>query len=472
MDQWWRAGALAQADALAAGEVGADELIDAALARADEMAQIGAIVRLTEQLARSQASDVPPAGLARTAQTRLAGVPTLVKDLYRVAGQPTGYGTAAFAPVLAELDDNHVRRLRGGHLPIIGASTTPEFGLPCYTEPDAMVPTRTPWDLRYGAGGSSGGAAAAVAAGIVPVAVGSDGGGSIRIPASCCGVVGFKPSRHVVSTGPGPADAAGLVAFGPIGRTVADVAALLDVIAGGMPGDASARPVPADGFLAAITSAGVRKGRLRIGRQIVGPIDPDAPVHPACLSALDAVCGALSDAGHAIVDIDSPFDRSVIADFETVWSVGAASIDLPAGAEQHLTPLTRYLRAQGRTHTGADHARALAGLSGAARLALDRCADLDLIVSPTLAQPPALVGALRNDTDPAADFAAQKAFTPFTSAHNVTGQPSISIPATVADGLPIGVMIAGAPGADALVLQIAAQLEAQLGWADRQVPGW
>jgi amidase len=308
-----------------------------------------------------------------------------------------------------------------------------------------------------------------VAAGLVPTAHGTDGGGSVRTPASVCGLVGLKPSRGRISLGPRHGDGAGLGVHGFLTRTVADAAAMLDATAGRMPGDPTWLPAADEPFLSA-----AQRGpqRLRIGRHRV-PTLADIEVHREVVAAYDAVSGLLVDLGHDVVDVDPPFGADVVPDFETIWSVGAASIPIPADREQRLTPLTRWLRSHGEAVSATDYVAALARLQLAARHAILAVEDYDAVVVPTLAELPKPVGALRDDGDPAGDFAAQERFNPFSAAYNMTGQPAITVPVYwTADGVPVGVQLVGPPAGEAVLLSLAASLEEARPWRDRTPPMW
>ena len=338
-----------------------------------------------------------------------------------------------------------------------GKTTTPEFGLPAYTESDTGPYARTPWDLTRGAGGSSGGAAAAVAAGLAPVAQGSDGGGSIRIPASVCGLVGIKPSRGLISNGPMPDGLGRLGVQGVLTRTVADAAALLGVMAG------------LDGFYV----TGLRDpGPLLIGRYRQ-PVIADTDVHPEAVTAFEDASALLESLGHRVVDIEVPLPIDAVPHFELVWAAGAAGIPVPAEREGDLRPLTRWLRERGRALWPAELEAALHLMAVHAERALAETAHLDVILTPTLADVPARVGAIRDDADPAADFEAQKRFTPYTSPYNMTGQPAVSLPVHwTGDGLPVGIQLVARPMHESVLLGLAAQIEGARPWAHRHPEVW
>ncbi|HTE72941.1 MAG TPA: amidase [Actinomycetes bacterium] len=460
--------ALEQGAAVARGEVSPRELADHYLDRAQRHSDgVGAYVTLTPEVAREQA-DRLAAELRDTgdgaagARSPLHGVPVPVKDLNLTAGIRTTFGSAAFRDFVPDVDDSVVVRLRDAGTVLLGKTSASELGLPCYTEPDLAPPSRSPWAPDRMAGGSSGGAAAAVAAGLAPVAHGNDGGGSVRIPASCCGLVGLKPARGRVSGGPVRGDVSGLPCEGVLARTVRDAAALLDVMAGPTPGDPHwAPPLPSgESFLG---HAGREPGRLRVAR-FVTPVIGHAAVHDECLTAYDRTTRLLTELGHQVEEIAAPFTAEVVPLFETVWSVLPTLAPVPQGREELLRPLTRWLRERGRSVAASDFALALATLQVLARRAVRAMVEYDAVLTPTLARPPLPVGALRDDDDPAGDFAAQEAFTPWTALWNLTGQPAVSLPLHVTDaGLPVGVMLAGRPAGEAGLLSLAAQVESAAG---------
>ncbi len=437
-----------------AGEWGAVEVARVALAAAQRLDPVlGAFAAITPERALAQAAAVD-AAVARGADPGpLAGVPLPIKELAEVEGLPFEAGSAALVGNIGATTDAVAQRLIDAGSLTVGTTSAPEFGFPAYTEPAGRLPAVTPWDTRRGAGGSSGGAAAAVAAGIVPIAHASDGGGSIRIPAASCGVVGLKPSRGLVSTLPTRTPGPGLVCDGVVSRTVADTALGLDVLA------------PGRSFLGGLGQA---PGALRVGVTTVPVISDTAAVHPACSAAVAQVAGWLVDLGHVVVDAPRAFPAERWAAFDAVWCTGAATIPLPPELEDELTPMTAWLRARGRQVSGAEYARALAAIQLLEYEVAQNWAGLDVVLTPTLAQPPALVGALRDDADPAADFAAQVDHTPWTSVANLTGRPSISLPLVRVEvegtTLPIGVMLTGRLGHDEVLLRLAAQLEAAHPW--------
>jgi amidase len=465
--------ALEQAAAIRRGETTAIELAEHYLKRSEALSDtVGAFTTLTPELALDQAREADDR--VRTAAAGedlgpLFGVCVPVKDLTAVAGVRMTMGSAVYADFVPQLQAVVVSKLRAAGTVMTGKTTAPEFGLPCYTEPDVAPPSRTPWDLTRSAGGSSGGAAAAVAAGLAPIALGSDGGGSIRIPASVCGLVGFKPSRGRISNAPFGPDPTGLVTHGPLARTVADAAAFVDVVAGPVPGDPWwAAPLPPGETFLARTQADPPP--LRIGRFAAGVlVRPE--FHPDCIAAWEQASALLADLGHEVVDVDPPSGAEYEQNFLDVWSALAASAPVPPGAEDLLRPLTRWLRERGREVDAVRLLGSIGTLQGLVRTTAGAWTSFDAILTPTLAAPPVRIGELRDDADPAGDFAAQFAFTPITSFYNLTGQPAVSLPLGVgAGGLPIGVMLAGRPAADGDLFALAAQLERAAPWAHRK-PG-
>jgi amidase len=466
--------ALEAAAAVRAREVSPVELVEHALdriARLDD--RLGAFVTVTAAAARKQASQAEATVLAADDPATLPpflGVPTAIKDLNLTKGVPTKLGSATYADFVPPIDDYVVELLRAAGTISVGKTATPEFGLPCYTETDIGPPTRSPWDPSRLAGGSSGGAGAAVAAGLLPVAQGSDGGGSIRIPASICGLVGLKPSRGRVSRGPLDIESARLAVFGGLARTVRDAAAFLDAVAVPQPGDPD-RPPDLPRGETFLGSCDRDPGRLRIGRFIESPIPSD--VDPQIRDAWEQTSELLESLGHEVTDIRCPIPEQAVPYFETVWSVSAGTIPVDPAREHLLRPLTRYLRGRGAAATGVQYAQAIGMLALHSRQGLAATAELDAVLTPTLAMLPPPVGWFDADGDPAADFERQKRFTPFTAVYNTTGQPAISIPLyESADGLPIGMMFAGRPAGETTLLSLAAQLEVARPWRARRPDIW
>ena len=470
--------ALELATSIADGQLSPVEVTDHYLDRIDRLnSQTGAFYTVTADLAKEQAvtaerlvSDNRRAGEQASALPPLTGVPIPIKDLNMVAGVRMTLGSTIFADNVATEDDYVVAELRKAGIVITGKTATPEFGLPCYTETKIGPPARTPWDLTRSAGGSSGGAAAAVAAGLAPAAQGSDGGGSIRIPASVCGLFGIKPSRGRISGGPLMPDLSGLSTDGPLARTVEDAALLLDVMTCNYPGDMYIMP-PLQAGETFLGHARREPGKLRIGRSMTNVV-PGATVHDDCAAAYEDASKLLAELGHEVEDVELPFGSDAVPMFELLWYSMATLAPIDAAQEEQLLPLTRYLRGRGLKVTASELIFAQAYLQSVMRPAIATMNAYDAFLSPTLASPPVPVGYF-DEVDPAENFERQKRFTPYTALYNISGQPAVSLPLYWnADGLPIGVMLAGRLGDEATLISLSSQIEAARPWRDRHPPIW
>ena len=432
-------------------------------------ADVGAFFTVTAALAREQALAAEKAVAQASDPAELpplTGVPIPIKDLNMVAGVRQTLGSLAYHDNVPAQDDFVTAQLRAAGAVITGKTATPEFGLPCYTETGIGPPARTPWDLSRSAGGSSGGAAA----GLAPAAQGSDGGGSIRIPASVCGLFGIKPARGRISSAPLVPDLAGLGVDGPLAHTVADAALLLDEMAGQAPGDMYT-PAPLPAGETYLGHARREPGRLRIGRTLRHPVG-DGVVDPACVAAYEEASTLLASLGHEVADIESPFGPDVVPYFETLWCAMATLAPVDPARLDRLRPLTRYLRGRGGALSAHDLIFAQAYLQFAVRQGWRVLSDFDAILTPTLAQPPVPVGYFE-EVAPPENFERQKRFTPFAAVYNLTGQPAVSLPLHwTADGLPIGVMLAGRRADEGTLICLSAQLEAAQPWHDRHPSLW
>lgn len=442
-----------------------DHFLDRVAAHGDT---VGAFVTVTADAARAAARAATDRLHSRGGTTELPplyAIPTAIKDLNSTAGTPTKFGSLACADVVPQFSDEVVLRLARAGMISLGKTNTPEFGCPCYTEPDPSIapPARSPYDLALSAGGSSGGAAAAVAAGLLPIAQASDGGGSIRIPASVCGLVGFKPSRGRISRAPTYGDITGLSTPGPMASTVRDSAAMLDVMAGPDVGDPTwAPPLPAGETYLGWCDR--EPGRLRIARW-ADPVLTDEPVDQQVAASYERASTLLAALGHEVVDVAPPIPAEILPAFQVVWAVSAAAWPVPPEGEGLLRPLTRWLRSRGNVASAVEFGTALVALHQIAARAMQAMTGFDAVLTPSLARLPAAVGEIRNDDDPAADFAAQVRYTPFTAMWNVTGMPAVSLPMDWSDrgsgmAWPIGIMLAGHPAQDHLLYALAAQVEA------------
>jgi amidase len=395
-----------------------------------------------------------------------AGVPISIKDLTETAGLRTTLSTKALADNVPAFDTATVRRIREAGFVVLGKTNTPEFGTIAMTESELNGACRNPWDLSRTPGGSSGGAGAATAAGLCPIAHASDGGGSIRIPASCCGLVGIKPSRGRVSPAPWGSGSLGLGTNGPLARTVRDAAALLDVMSGNETGDFFVAPPPERAFLA---EAELEPGRLRVAFTTSPPVD--VPVDETCAAAVLETAGLLAELGHDVREATPPWnDPELVPHFINVWQVGPAAMGIDFDL---LEPINRALAEEAVATTSPDMTVSVYRLQAFVRALTALWDEVDVLVTPTLALPPVPIGWTFEDTDgdPHAAFLRQFLFTPFTAPFNVSGQPAMSLPLhRTADGLPIGVQFVGRPFAEATLVRLAAQLEQARPWIDYRPP--
>ena len=392
------------------------------------------------------------------------GVPIAIKDLNDAAGLPTTYSCKAYAHNVAQVDAAVVRNIKDAGFVILGKTNTPELGTIAQTESELNGACVNPWNSARTPGGSSGGAAAAVAGGLLPIAHGSDGGGSIRIPASCCGLVGIKPSRGRVSPAPYVSGSLGLGTSGPIARTVRDAAALLDVMRGYEPGDFYVAPVPPRSYL---DECDEPAGELRIAVATTPPVD--VPVDPECVAAVRSAAELLTELGHDVVDATPPWSiPEMIVEFIRVWQVGPAT----AGIDDLslLEPINRALAEQARETASPEYGKAIMQLQTITRRVVAFWDEYDVVITPTLAMLPVPIGWTWEDTDgdPLVAFSRQTLFTPYTALVNVTGQPAMSLPLHMSEsGLPVGVQLIARPFDEATLVRLAAQLEEARPWARR-----
>jgi amidase len=443
-------------------------VVEGALRRIDELEpRVNAFTCVAHERALEEADRIG-AGDERP----FAGVPVAIKDNRPVAGMPLTMGSDLWADVVPQHDAYVVRRLREAGFVIVGKTSLPEMGILPTTEPRRFGPTRNPWDLDRTPGGSSGGSAAAVASGTVPVAHGNDGGGSIRIPAACCGLVGLKPSRGRVSLGPDLGQAF-LVSDGMLTRTVSETAELLDVLAGYEVGDASWAPAPERPYA---ELAGRDPGHLLIALALEPPL-AETTLNPACEKAARDAAVALESLGHEIQEITPPWSQpGLLDDFTnafgplislTTWFGGQLSGREPTEAD--VEPLTWEMWKRSTSDNTLSVLTAQAKLEGFARAIVSFLHPYDLVLTPALASPPVKIGEINGlGPDPWQSYERSAAFTPYTAIANVTGQPAISLPLYERDGLPIGVHLIGRPAREDTLLQVATQLEAVLPWADRE----
>jgi amidase len=465
--------ALEQWQALQNREISPTDLVEHYLARIEKFnPALGAFVTVTADAARARAKDVEER-MPRSAP--LWGLPFADKDLQLRAGVPAAFGSRLFADYVPDESDDLVQALDDAGGVSLGKTNTPEFGLASYTESLSSPPARTPWNLELGAGGSSGGAAVAVAARLLPFAPGSDGGGSIRIPAAACGLVGLKPSRGRVPSFSGIDKLGGLPVGGPLARTVADAALLLDAMIAPRDGHPdhqfALRPAGEESPLLAAAVRG--EGRFQLGVMTTSAWDDDYPISiaPEAQTALDLAVAGFDALNHGLEETALVPDASYVPAFRAIWQAGAASIPADTEAEiARLEPLTQWLLARGRALTARDLAEALAALTAFERSFIRQLSNFDAVLTPAMAMTPRPVG-WYDAHDAEANFAQQVQYTPFTSMINVSGLPAIVLPVhQTEDGLPMGVQLIGRPGGEATLLSLGAQLERSIRWQERVPP--
>ncbi len=469
--QW--VDAIDQAELVRSGKVSPIELLDAAIERAEQLnPAINALTYTWFDQAREMAKSLP-----NNSSMPLRGVPFILKDLHAaMKGFPLSNGNKAMkaASLNSEYTTEIVNRFINAGLLIFGRGNSPEFGSVPTTEPEAWGPTRTPWDTSRMAGGSSGGSAAAVAAGIVPVAHATDGGGSVRVPAACCGLVGLKVSQGRI-TGAPMRDETNLGVELAVSRTVRDTAIMLDIAQGPAVGDRVIAPPPSRPYLEEV---GAPTGKLKIGfldhRPISGDLDAD------CAEGVRIVAKVLEDLGHHVEAAwpKALEDASFPAKFTALWgtNMAVAREGVAALLGREVTKddfeLVNWTMAEYSKHTSAtDYANAILSTSHYRRAVQQWWADgWDILVTPTTGHIPLPIGSFDNDpSDPMKPIKVAADFVPFTPAFNTSGQPAISLPLHwTADGLPVGIQFVAAYGREDLLIRLAAQLETAMPWAHRR----
>ena len=463
--------ATAQAGLVRRGEVSPLELVDAAIRRIDRCDPVlNAVIHRQFSTARERAAGELPDGPFR-------GVPILLKDLGATqAGEPYCEGTsfAKAAGYRAKQDSFLLQRFKRAGFVVLGRTNAPELGTAITTEPLAFGPTRNPWNTEHSSGGSSGGSAAAVASGMVPLAHGNDGGGSIRIPASCCSLFGLKPSRGRVSNGPAGGDSwNGFSVDHVLARTVRDSAAVLDQIAGYRPGDTYFAPVPPRPFAQEV---GANPGRLRVGL-LDHPAQADYRADPECSQAVQLAGRLLESLGHR-VEIAHPASlgepelrRHFVVVIATAVAVALTEWSQLLGRQisvEEYEPVNSLLAALGRSTSAPDYLESVLWLEGFRRRTIAFWSEqgFDLLCTPVLAQPPARLGEL---SDPVNGAAKEIETLQFTGQFNVSGQPAASLPLHWSPGgLPIGVQLVADYGREDVLIRVSSQLEEASGWVDRR----
>ncbi len=490
--EYGRYDALGLAELVRTGQVSAADLLDEALARTAQVnTQINAVIHLMEARARETLAAGLPDG-------PFSGVPFLLKDLMTAyAHEPMRFGSRLFRDYVPQADEELTRRYRAAGLVIFGKTNTPELGVSNVTEPELFGPTRNPWNLERTSSGSSGGSAAAVAARIVPAANANDGGGSIRTPASNCGLVGLKPSRGRNPTGPAAPDVWwGFIGEHAVTRTVRDCAALLDATCGDYPQQLMKLPAPARSYLA-------ETQRPPDPLRIAFSFDPGLgkTLHPENRLALESTTRLLAGLGHELIEVKLPLPPATfVASYAALIAADVAGTLrlapqlLGRTARKEDVELTTWVLAKmGEAQSGGEVAEALWTMQTFSRQWLGWSADFDVLLTPTVGVPPLMIGANKLSSSqrqalrlltslPGSVLLSQRdkvieAFdpvfesSPYTMVANVTGQPSVSLPLHwTADGLPMGMLFTSRIGDEATLLQLAAQIEQAQPWADRIAP--
>lgn len=455
-----------QAELLACGEIGAVELLQSTLAQIEaSQPSLNAFRLLCPETALLDAKQAERK-LALGHRLPLLGVPLGIKDDMDLAGEPTAFGCEGTFEPCSE-NGEVARRLQAAGAVIVGKTNTPEIGQWPFTEGPAFGETRNPWSAAHSPGGSSGGSAAAVAAGLLPAAVGSDGAGSIRIPAAWTGLVGLKPQRGRVSTWPAPESFNGLTSYGPLARTVGDAALLLDVLTGNVAGDLHRPPAPEEPFAVA---ARREPGPLRIALGLNVPFSGSpAELDPLVLEAVRGVGKSLESLGHDVEEVDVPYGLAPGISIIPRSMVGIREWTRRAPDRDRLDPRTRHAARLGLAF------RPLLGLAHLAEKAAHRRIGsvfdrFDVILAPTTAQPPLPIGACEGLGSWKTDKRIVAAC-PYAWPWNVLGWPGLNVPAGfTSDGLPLGAQLLGPANSEALLLSLGAQLEAERRWYERKPP--
>jgi amidase len=465
--------ATAQADLVRRGEASPKELVESAIERIESLnPRLDAVIRTRYDAARAEAANPSP----ESAAGPFHGVPILLKDIgCHIAGEPTAHGVGALHDVPRPVTSYLAEAFRRAGFIAVGRTNVPELGSTVTTESTAFPPARNPWNPEHSTGGSSGGSAAAVASGMVAVAHANDGGGSIRIPASECGLVGLKPTRGRVSPGPEVGESwAGGSIDGVVTRTVRDTAAVLDVIGVPMPGD----PYVAPPFARPLADeVGADPGRLRIG--YVDHLDIDYYLDdPECRAAVAVAARLLESAGH---DVEPSYPQAMVDPQFSPHFMTLVAPDTEAELREYEALLGRPLRddeleprnlasRRARDLSAVDYLEARTWMSRWARRVAAWWTDHDLLLTPTVAAPPPPLGWFTAE-GPKREGARIASFIPYTPQFNMTGQPAISLPLHwSADGLPVGVQLVAAYGREDLLVRVASQLEEAAPWSGRRPP--
>lgn len=460
------------AELVRSGEISATELVETSLERIEELnPKLNAFVDVDGERALAEAK-----GISSGDERPFAGVPIAIKNNRPVAGMRWTFGCSLMADHVASYDHSVVRRIKDAGFVIVGTTTLPEYGILPTSEAALFGPTRNPWDLDRTPGGSSGGSAAAVASGMVPIAHGNDGGGSTRIPAACCGLVGLKPQRGRISSAPELGDSL-LVTDGVLTRTVQDTAAVLDVLSGYEVGDATWAPPPSVPFAKAAKQPLQR--RLKIAMTTTPPLR-EAVVDPMCAAAVSDAAEILRSLGHAVEEVQPPWQiEGLSALFGSVFcthiALSMTFSAMVAGkpvSEEVVEPMSWAIFSMIEQMNAVSGLAATIQLQAFARQLIAFLDPYDALLTPSLAERPLPLGTLDTAAErPMETFTRSGLFTPFTPVFNASGQPGISLPLFEGeDGLPLGVQLVSRPAEEASLLCLAAELEQANPWHDRRPP--
>ena len=442
-------------DAIAAGTYTAREVTEYYLSQIDQRSDLGAFIAVDADAALARADELDAAYQSTGVVGPLHGLPSAFKDTVNVAGMVTTFGSKLFADAAPQTEHDPVSSdLNTAGAVQVGKTTIPEFALPCHSDSLISAPARNPRNPELTAGGSSGGAATAVAAGLLPVAPGTDGGGSIRIPAAATGIVGVKPGRGTVPTDEQRDHVSNLTVTGPLARTVEDAAMLMDALID---------PTQQNGrYLTAAQAGRDSAGQLSIGYTTAAPFQPDLEISlsQGAVQALTLAVTLLSRDGLAVEEMDFSYQPGYHYNFQTVWTHGLASMPLPDGAEEQLGALARSFLDQARGRTQEQYDQAVAALSDWASDTRQTFGAYDVVLTPVLAFTPPPIGTF-SAMEPQEDYEYQCKFTPYTSMINVLGLPAISIPVRDDDnGMSWSIQAVGRVGTEDMLLRFGARLEA------------
>jgi amidase len=444
-------------------EIRPREVAEFFIARLEKLnPKLGAFMTVTPERALADAARIEKMSEAEQRRAPMFGIPYSIKDLNWTADIPTSMGSKNYEKFQPQVDEEIVIRMRNAGGILLGKTTTPEFGGRPTTEGGLCPPARNPWNLEHTAGGSSGGAGSAVCAGLGPIAQGSDGGGSIRVPSACCGIVGIKPSRGRVSMSPVAGEAwAGFATFGPMARTVRDAATMLDVLAGPVVGDPYWAPEPVTSFSAAV---GIAPRHLRIGmitKSSLGSVDGET------LDALESAAKLFEEMGHRVEPISCDPGGRMVDIVMPLICAGVAST--PVKDINQVDPVVRELWKAGQKMSAVEFLGLVTQMHNLSREIVQELAPYDAVISPVTSRPAVKLGTL--PSHPSKYLTELTDWIPFTFAFNATGQPAFSVPTGFSkSGLPLAMQMVGRQADEVTIIGLAAQFEQARPWKDKHPP--